>query len=194
MFSTKTLVFVICALSAITTHAETPTPKLTLDDIDQLSRAKVVDSLKGADSKGGSMATTPQPTASAPAPLRDAHVFVPRATPRVDHLGPVMFVGAYHDERGASFVLYEFRGGVYQARVGTELLNGWTARKVDGFRVTVSEGRGKNPRTWTETMRAEAPPVQVSSAPGTLQAINDLGSPLPPGGISAVSNGFVQGR
>lgn len=166
---------VLCMLAATAACAETP--HLTLDDIDQLSRNKVVRSL--TDTPSPSI----QPAASQPAPVAIASPPDPvkPATPREpaharSRAEPVTFVGAFHDSGGAS-VLYEFEGAVYAARVGTKLLNGWTTRKVDGFLVTVADGRS----TWAEPLKGggEAPPVTG----GPLQALNDLNGPLPPGGI-----------
>jgi len=186
MFSTKRLAFVACALCAVTARAETP--KLTLDDIDQIARTNVVKSMTGGDSKGvpGAAAQVP---AVAPAPASASAAVAPHPMVHVVHADPVTFVGAYRDEHGGAYVLYDFNGSVYPGRVGSPLLNGWTARKVDGFRVTVSEGSGKNARTWTETIKTDYPPVQDSSPNTTraLQAINDLGSPLPPGGPVGVA-------
>ncbi|WP_175772983.1 hypothetical protein [Paraburkholderia phenazinium] len=192
MFRSKTMVAVICGLCAIVVHAQTP--RLTLDDIDQLSRDKVVKTLKDAAattpapgpsnmSAPQSMIVAPAP-ASAPAPVRAEPKQAER--PRV-HLDPVTFVGAFTDATG-SHVLYEFDGAVYPAHVGEQLLNGATARKVNGFLVTVTEGR----RTWTQPIRSSAAPASVVSGP--LQALNDLGGPLPPGGFGGAPTTIQMGR
>ena len=71
-------------------------------------------------------------------------------------------------------MLYDYQGGIYPAKQGSKLLNGWVLGSVDGFVVNVSEGK----RKWTEVIAAQAPAVSVDS-PG-VQAINDLSGPLPP--------------
>ncbi|MFL9995232.1 hypothetical protein PQR34_32455 [Paraburkholderia sediminicola] len=157
-------------------------PHLTLNDIDELSRNNVVRQLKGsADSPSGSSATpatlgTPLPTgaefSSAPKPPS-----VKKPAPVRSQAEPVTFVGAYSDATGG-YVLYEMAGGVYPAHLGTKLMNGWTAEKVSGYLVTVSE----NKRVWTEPIRGGSSPGAVNTP--TLQAINDLGGPLPPGGMA----------
>jgi hypothetical protein len=169
------------ATLAGTTHAQ-QSAHLSLDDIDQLSRDKVVRQLKdGTGASGGVQPAAPTALASplpgAPDPgASPRSAVVPRSMERSgSRAEPVTFVGAFSDATGGS-VLYEMNGGVYTAHVGSKLMNGWTARRVDGFQVTVAEGR----RVWTETIRGDTPTVDASM--GTLQTINDLGGPLPSGG------------
>ena len=168
----------LCVLCATAVRAESP--HLTLDDIDQLSRNKVVKSLTDNPEGGQQTAAPTSPEAAstpaappAPAPTSELRHEAFRQRSRSE---PVTFVGAWKDDAGAS-VLYEFEGAVYSARVGTKLLNGWTARKVDGFLVTVADGH----RTWSEPLRGGS--VPASDTNGPLQALNDLSGPLPPGGI-----------
>lgn len=166
---------VLCA-----TAVRAETPHLTLDDIDQLSRNKVVKSLTDSPTGGQQPAAVQPPeaapaAASTPAPVPEPRHEASRQRSRAE---PVTFVGAWRDAAGAS-VLYEFEGAVYSARVGTKLLNGWTARKVDGFLVTVADGH----RTWSEPLRGGS--VPSSDTGGPLQALNDLSGPLPPGGIGS---------
>lgn len=67
----------------------------------------------------------------------------------------------------------------YPARLGTKLINGWTAQKVSGYLVTISEGK----HVWTAPMRGGVASGVINTT--TLQAINDLSGPLPPGGPMA---------
>lgn len=73
-----------------------------------------------------------------------------------------------------SHVLYDYQGGIYPAQRGEKLLNGWTVTRVDGYQVTVSEGK----RTWTEIISAPSAAPQAVDGPA-VQAITDLGGPLP---------------
>jgi hypothetical protein len=58
---------------------------------------------------------------------------------------------------------------------------------VDGFVVSLVEGK----RKWTETIAAPVDsPVVVADSPG-IRAINDLSSPLPPGGIASTTPTYV---
>jgi hypothetical protein len=177
MFTNNVAGLVLFACCAAVANAST----LTLDDIDQLSRAKVVQDLtSGASASSG---TAPahlapsQPAAPAAAPV--VHV----ADKALSRGNPVTFVGAYRDERG-SHVLYAFNNAVYDALTGNKLLNGWTAEKVNGFAVTVKYGR----ESWTETIRSASPAAAPVMSP-SIQAINDLGSPLPPPGAMAANMG-----
>lgn len=175
MFRTRRLVGLACALGVIAAHAETP--HLTLDDIDQLSRDKVVRKLK-AEGEGAS------PGAGAPAlssPVPGAPVAKPVVVPAVRtepvrRAERVSFVGAYRDG-SAMYVLYEYRNAIYPAPVGSDLLNGWKVTKVDGYLVTVTEGKGK---PWTEPIAGTSASTDPTSSP-VLRALNDLGGPLPPG-------------
>jgi hypothetical protein len=195
MYWDKTLATLVCAVCALAARAETP--KLTVEDVDQLSQAKIVQDLTGGAPKPAAAAAPQTPTApvaavpaSAPAPVQKPVRYVAPVT-------PVTFVGAYRDDHGGSFVLYDYSDSVYSARVGEKLLNGWTARKVNGFLVTVEEGAGRHPRTWTEPIRAVTPPVAVAApaayAGNSLQALRDLGSPLPPGMVSGPHPAIIQG-
>ncbi|SIO72881.1 hypothetical protein SAMN05444172_9371 [Burkholderia sp. GAS332] len=169
------------AVTSVVARAEGP--HLTLDDIDQLSRDKVVRQLKGTgDGAGGQPGNTASLVAPLPSQQDPSLIAKPSPVQRVSatrsHAEPVTFVGAYSDATGG-YVLYEMGGGVYPAHLGTKLMNGWTARKVDGFLVTVVEGK----RVWTEPIRGGASPGSATTP--TLQAINDLGGPLPPAGSMA---------
>ncbi|MFL9876510.1 hypothetical protein [Paraburkholderia megapolitana] len=177
----------ICACLALLfglcgTAVRAESPHLTLDDIDQLSRNKVVKSLTDNPAGNQQTAAVPSPEAAPPSAASSTPAPVPEprheASRQRSRAEPVTFVGAWRDAAGAS-VLYEFEGAVYSARVGTKLLNGWTARKVDGFLVTVADGR----RTWSEPLRGGSVPSFDTNAP--LQALNDLNNPLPPGGIGS---------
>jgi hypothetical protein len=174
---------------------------LTLDDIDKLARAKLVDSMRGPQGgqagQGGSAAPgngvglasplgapTPAPvTAAAPAAPKAERR--PSAPPR--RVIPAIFVGAYSDTSG-SYVLYDYQGTTYTARQGTRLLNGWTVASIDGFTVNLVDGKHK----WTETIvaPADAPAVALPDSPA-VRAITDLSSPLPPGGVSSTASTFV---
>jgi hypothetical protein len=185
MFSTSRacarVAIVLAAIGVLITSAvaRAESPHLTLDDIDQLSRDKVVQTLKGATNAGTQPANLAAPLPVTPDPMSGPKGVQPK---RVDafrsRAEPVSFVGAYSDASG-SYVLYEIGGGVYPAHLGTKLMNGWTAQKVSGFLVTVSEGK----RVWTEPIRGGSAPGVVNTP--TLQAINDLGGPLPPPGAMA---------
>ncbi|WP_244818506.1 hypothetical protein [Caballeronia sp. Lep1P3] len=174
---------------------------LTLDDIDKLARAKLVDSMRGPQGgqggQGGSAAPgngvglasplgapTPAPVTAAPpaAPKAERR---PSAPPR--RVIPATFVGAYSDMSG-SYVLYDYQGTTYTARQGSRLLNGWTVASIDGFTVNLVDGKHK----WTETIvaPADAPAVALPDSPA-VRAITDLSSPLPPGGVSSTASTFV---
>ncbi|MBU6486209.1 MAG: hypothetical protein KGQ57_00100 [Burkholderiales bacterium] len=188
MFLDKALAFLLCSVCVVSARAETP--HLTLDDIDQLSRAKVVDALKGnppasapaGATVGAAASTPPVVPAGAAGPVSRASAAKPAA-----HGDPITFVGAYRDAAGAH-VLYEYDGAVYPSLTGRKLLNGWTAEKVAGFVVTVKLGRD----TWTETIRGGALSAPIASP--SLQAINDLGGPLPPGGMTGLATPIRLGR
>lgn len=168
-----------CATLTAPLTARAETPHLTLDDIDQLSRDKVVRQLKGTpEGAPGASASAPLSASLPPAP--DASQ-VPKIVPKPavivrSHAEPATFVGAYSDATGG-YVLYEMGGGIYTAHVGKKLINGWVAQKVDGYQVTVAEGK----HVWTETIRGEAAAASPSNP--ALQALNDLSSPLPPAGM-----------
>jgi len=193
MYWDKTLAAVVCTLCAFAARAETP--RLTVEDVDQLSQAKIIQDLSGGDPKPVAVPRTPAAPASTPAAAAPP-VVVQKPVRYVAPVTPVTFVGAYRDDQGGSFVLYQYNDAVYTARTGEKLLNGWTARKVNGFLVTVEEGAGKNPRTWTEPIRAMTQivaAVQTGPASNSLQAIRDLGSPLPPGIVSGPGPAILQG-
>lgn len=147
---------------------------LTLGEIDQLARSKVVSALRGTHDAGAPAAARAPggadglpPTAAGKPPA-----FRPRA-----HTDPVNFVGAFSDAQG-QHVLYQYKGAVYPARVGEKLLNGWVARRFDGQTVTVAQGR----RTWTVAMSGDATAI---TTPGTALLLGDLASPLPVGMMAA---------
>jgi hypothetical protein len=173
---------------------------LTLDDIDGLARQHLVDSMRKSEATSqpqSSSLNAPLPSAVAPATpvvaVTPPVVAKPkREVPPVKQVPAVTFVGAYADTSGSHHVLYDYQGGIYPARAGETLLNGWTVGRVDGFNVTVSYGK----RTWTEVISTPAAPVAVADS-GPIQAITDLGGPLPPGGIiplGAVTNSAPGGH
>ncbi len=158
-------------VSASTTGA----PHLSIDDIDQITRSKIARQLAGEGGQQGGVAALNAPApvpASAPASAPVVKVVAPSP-----HGEPVRFVGAFSDTSGTS-VLYEYRDASYPARVGAKLLNGWTVKRVDGFVVTVAEGK----RTWTETISGGTPATVDSPRTSSLpvRSLNDLGGPLPP--------------
>ncbi|MBN3776560.1 hypothetical protein G3O06_03140 [Burkholderia sp. Ac-20345] len=166
---------------AVSAHADPVGARLSIDDIDQLARASVVRSLGGNAPGAGLLPpgamTQPQPGIAASAiaanvaskpiekPLRSARA----------QAEPVSFLGAFNDEAGAH-VLYSYRDAIYPARVGAKLLNGWSVKGVDGYAVTVAEGK----RTWKEPIRGVAP-IQMSPATAAIRSLVDLSSPLPAG-------------
>ncbi|MCO1368735.1 hypothetical protein [Burkholderia multivorans] len=166
---------------AVSAHAEPVGAKLSIDDIDQLARASVVRSLGGAATAPGMLPpgamTQPQPgiaasgvTAEVPLKPVEKPIRAPRA-----HAESVAFLGAFNDEAGAH-VLYSYHDAIYPARVGSTLLNGWNVKGVDGYAVTVAEGK----RTWKEPIRGVAP-IQMSPATAAVRSLVDLNSPLPSG-------------
>jgi len=149
-------------------------PHLSIDDIDQITRSKIARDLGGDGGQQGSAVALNAPApASAPA---SAHVI--KATPPSPRAEPVRFVGAFSDVSGSS-VLYEYRNASYPAHVGAQLLNGWTVKRVDGFVITVADGK----RTWTETISGGTPENSDNPQPNIKvgRPLADLGAPLPPG-------------
>ncbi|MGF6637106.1 hypothetical protein [Paraburkholderia tuberum] len=151
---------------------------LTLDDIDGLARQNLVNSMRkadGAQPPAGGVALS-APLLTAPAPVATATI-VAKSPKRSDtparKVIPVSFVGAYSDYAGPH-VLYEYQGGVYAAGRGEKLLNGWVVTHVDGYRVTVAEGK----RTWSDVISQPAGAGSTGDGPA-IQAITDLGGPLP---------------
>ncbi|AKM45326.1 hypothetical protein NL30_36405 [Burkholderia contaminans] len=165
---------------AVSAHADPVGAKLSIDDIDQLARASVVRSLGGNTTAPGMLPPgamlQPQPGIAASGVAADSApkpIEKPIRPPRV-HAEPVAFLGAFNDEAG-THILYSYRDAIYPARVGTTLLNGWSVKGVDGYAVTVAEGK----RTWKEAIRSAAP-IQ-SPATSAVRSLVDLGSPLPAG-------------
>jgi hypothetical protein len=161
---------------------------LTLDDIDQLARQKIVDSMKKAPDGNANQQAAPMLGASLPATPAPAQAAAeaPKPAPRrvapVARSVPVTFLGAFSDSSG-SYVLYDYMGAIYPGRQGTKLLNGWTVSSINGYQVTVTEGK----RSWSQVIVAQAIPVpEPSASSSSMQALNDLNSPLPsaPGGNS----------
>jgi hypothetical protein len=152
---------------------------LTLDDIDGLARQKLVDSMRKTEggqpgqAVGLNVPLTAQPPAAPEGAPSSTPKVVKRPSAPARTATPVRFVGAYSDMSG-SHVLYDYQGGIYPAQRGEKLLNGWTVTRVDGYQVTVSEGK----RTWTEIISAPSAAPQVVDGPA-VQAITDLGGPLP---------------
>jgi hypothetical protein len=174
MFSTKTAVAVLLALR-LSSGAVAQEKQLSLDDIDGLARQKIIDSMRktpeGVQAQSNGLNTPLTGAASAPdAPAPKPSAQKPIAQTR--HAAPITFFGAYSDATGA-YVLYDYQGAIYPGKRGTKLLNGWVVTALDGYSVTVSEGK----RTWTEVI-ASAVPVPVPTSAG-IQAITDLGGPLP---------------
>ncbi|MEZ2354177.1 hypothetical protein [Caballeronia sp. RCC_10] len=174
---------------------------LTLDDIDKLARAKLVDSMRGPQGgqggQGGSAAPGNGVGLASPlgAPTPASVTAAPPAAPKVERrpsappkrVIPATFVGAYSHMSGC-YVLYDYQGTTYTARQGSRLLNGWTVASIDGFTVNLADGKHK----WTETIvaPADAPAVALPDSPA-VRAITDLSSPLPPGGVSSTASTFV---
>ena len=146
--------------------------RLTLRDIDDLARSKLTRALRG---DGDALASSAAVTLKTPAPVESAPAVVVRPYVPRARTSPVTFVGAYADGSG-QHVLYDYNGAVYPARLGEKLLNGWTARRVDGLSVTVADGK----RTWSVAMSSNAQDSS-SSTLMTGAALGDLSSPLPPG-------------
>ncbi|WP_250482518.1 hypothetical protein [Caballeronia sp. GACF5] len=169
---------------------------LTLDDIDKLARAKLVDSMRGPQGgQGGAAAPGNGVGLASPLGATSAAVTAaPPAAPKFEHkpsvpvkrVIPATFVGAYSDLSG-SYVLYDYQGTTYTARSGSRLLNGWTVASIDGFTVNLVDGK----RHWTETIAAPSDvPAAIPDSPA-VRAITDLSSPLPPGGIASTASTFV---
>ncbi|SAK95813.1 hypothetical protein AWB82_06960 [Caballeronia glebae] len=170
---------------------------LTLDDIDKLARAKLVDSMRSAQggqagsAAPGSAVGLSSPLGATVAPVTAAAPAAPKverrsSAPPPKRVIPATFVGAYSDMSG-SYVLYDYRGTTYTARRGGRLLNGWTVASIDGFTVNLVDGK----RHWTETIAAPSDvPAVIPDSPA-VRAITDLSSPLPPGGISSTASTFV---
>lgn len=173
MFFNKRFGLVGAMLTATLAHAQTSPPAggLTLDQVDTASRAQLLKELSGVAPAPASLPSAP--VVAPPPPVeRPARKAAESATRSV----PVTFVGSFTDVDG-THVLYEFDGAVYSAGLGARLLNGWIARKVTGFVVTVADGR----REISIPIRSAAPAPLINAGP--IQALGDLGGPLPPGGI-----------
>lgn len=181
----------MCAalLASAAAYADSSTPHLSIDDIDQLARDKVVRQLKGGDQPVSPSQAAMTPPAAPPKPEPAAVPAPVRVEERVE---PVRFVGAFGDSTGSN-VLYEYRGAVYPAHVGAKLLNGWSVKKVDGYQVSVSNGK----RTWTEPITGGSPqrdPAPAVSGGGPLRSLAELGAPLPPGMMPGAVGGSPFGR
>ncbi|MBN3754308.1 hypothetical protein G3N95_15250 [Paraburkholderia sp. Tr-20389] len=181
MYSNNTARIVAASLFALcvasTAHADEK--HLTLGDIDGLARQNLVNSMRKTDgaqapaqgvSLNGSLATPLANPVAAP-------VVIPKASkpssPPAPRAAPVTFVGAYSDMTGAH-VLYDYQGGVYSAARGERLINGWVVTRVDGYHISVSEGK----RTWTEVISTTSASLPMLDVPA-VRAITDLGGPLP---------------
>ena len=179
MFSNKSgrlaaaSLFLLCATGL--SHADEK--HLTLDDIDGLARQNLVNSMRktdGAQPTAGGVALSAPIMAAPAAPAATVVVKPPkRSDTPAPRAIPVSFVGAYRDSVGPH-VLYEYQGGVYSAGRGEKLLNGWVVTHVEGYRLTVAEGK----RTWSDVISV---PAGVGSTGGSaaIQAITDLGGLLP---------------
>lgn len=187
MFSNKSGRFAAASLVVLCARglAHADEKHLTLDDIDGLARQNLVNSMRkteGAQPPAGGVALS-APIVAAPAaaaPMTTGVVKPKRAEAPVKRAIPVSFVGAYSDASGPH-VLYEYQGGVYAAGRGEKLLNGWVMTHVDGYRVTVAEGK----RTWSDVISVPGRVGPMGDSPA-VQAITDLGGPLP-----VASNGGV---
>ncbi|RXV64466.1 hypothetical protein D1006_39750 [Burkholderia stabilis] len=182
MFSIKHALIAASVGIAASAHAGPVGVSLSIDDIDQLARANIARQLGGGASGVGMLPpgamSQPQPGIVASGVSADAPpkpVEKPPRQPR-PHAEPVSFLGAFNDETGAH-VLYSFRDAIYPARVGATLLNGWNVKSVDGYAVTVAEGK----RTWKEPIRGTAQSPSLSPATNAIRSLVDLGSPLPAG-------------
>ena len=175
MFSNKTALAGLFALSLVgAAHAQEK--HLTLDDIDGLAREQIVKSMsKAPDSTATNGVGLNAPIGAPVAAPAETRAPPRKPTPPVKRTIPVSFVGAYSDMSG-SYVLYDYQGAIYPAKQGSTLLNGWVFGRVDGFVVSLSEGK----RKWTEVISAPSQSVAIDSP--AIQAINDLSGPLPPGG------------
>lgn len=175
MFSNKTALAGLFALSLVgVAHAQEK--HLTLDDIDGLAREQIVKSMsKAPDSTATNGVGLSAPIAAPVAAPAETPAPPRKPAPPVKRTIPVSFVGAYTDTSG-SYVLYDYQGAIYPAKQGATLLNGWVFGRVDGFVVSLSEGK----RKWTEVIAAQSQSAAIDS-PG-IQAINDLNGPLPLGG------------
>lgn len=187
MFSTKSALFGALVLAAVAVHAQEK--HLTLDDIDSLARQKIVDSMRRTDGaaaapSGVGLNAPLAPPGAAVAAVPDEKKGARKPAAPAKRVTPVSFVGAYSDASG-SYVLYDFQGSTYTARQGSKLLNGWTISGVNGFVVALSDGK----RKWTETI-ATPDSLAAPDSPG-VQAITDLGGPLPPGGFAATAPTYV---
>jgi len=201
MFSNKTALAACVAIGAMSLMraAYADEKHLTLDDIDGLARQHLVDSMRKTDSAQaqssglntqlpGAGAAPVQPVATVVQPV----VVKPkREAAPIKQVPVVNFVGAYGDASGSHYVLYDYQGGIYPAQAGAKLLNGWTVARVDGYTVTVSYGK----RTWTEVISPPVAAIPVTDST-SVQAITDLGGPLPPGGLipSAMTSNAPGGR
>ena len=183
MFSNNTARVAAASLFAlcIASLAHADEKHLTLDDIDSLARQNLVNSMRKTDAAQAPAqgVALNAPLSAPPAPPVAAAADSPKASkpasPPAHRTTPVTFVGAYSDMSGAH-VLYDYQGGVYSAARGEKLMNGWVVTRVDGFHVSVSEGK----RTWSEVISAPSMSLPMGDSPA-VRAITDLGGPLPLG-------------
>lgn len=162
----------------------------TIDEISNLNRLKVVKELRdkaiGPDKSGvpgmpaisapGAVPGMPVPGAVSPAPIAPA-----RTTP--------MLMGIYGV--GTALVAeLEEDGYTTQYRKGDVTAGGWTVRRIDGSRVSLSKGSGKKPKTISLTFgsKVELPKEAVMpAAPGGMMP-PPMPMPVPPpGGVMAAS-------
>lgn len=124
MFSTKWPVRAACfgVLMFVAGAAISQESHLTLDDIDKLARAKLVDSMRGPQGGQGGQGGSAAPGngvglasplgAPTPAPVTAAPPAAPKAERRPSapptRVIPATFVGAYSDMSG-SYVLYDYQ-------------------------------------------------------------------------------------
>ncbi|WP_133062232.1 hypothetical protein [Paraburkholderia hospita] len=184
---TAASIFLLC----VTGFAHPDEKHLTLDDIDGLARQNLVNTMRKADGTqppagAASVGVGLNAPLNSPAPAPDAQVAAASKPPKRQgppprFSPPVSFVGAYSDMSGAH-VLYDYQGGIYSAARGAKLLNGWVVTRVDGYHVTVSEGK----RTWSEVISAPDTGSGPTGDSAAVRAVTDLGGPLPagaPGGV-----------
>src|ERR1700761_9527779 len=97
MFRTKRLLMLAVLLVSTAAYADSSTPRLSIDDIDQLARDKVVRQLRGGDQPDSqpqaAVAPPVSPPEAKPAPV-PAH-----AEERAE---TVRFVGAFGDATGSN--------------------------------------------------------------------------------------------
>jgi hypothetical protein len=184
-------------LLCMTSLAHADEKNLTLDDIDGLARQNLINTMRkadGAQPPAGASAVgvglgaplSAPPTAGAAQGAEAAKQPAKRPGGPVRLGTPVSFVGAYSDMSGAH-VLYDYQGGIYSAASGAKLLNGWVVTRIDGYHITVSEGK----RSWSDVISAPSNASSTTADSAGVRAITDLGGPLPIGGPGVPPAPFI---